>query len=114
MLITNHFIGEPVETVQPLTQCANPGVAFRIYIDGKNEIPTERIWIFWIITIVCKVIALPVIFTYATPIGSEPQHATPIFMDSQNIIIAQAFRVGWVIPIMDKAFLRCAPAVQSA
>src|ERR1051325_4686767 len=110
MLIVGHLVGYPVKAIQPCTFCTDPGIALLIHIDRNNGVPTECIWIFGIIAIVRKIIALAVVFVDAASIGAEPHHAAPIFIDGDNIIQAQAFREGWVVSIVNKT---CTPAAQA-
>src|ERR1043165_820562 len=113
MSVVSDLISDPVKAIQSCTFRTDPSIAIFIYVDRENNIPTQRVWIFGIIAVVRKDIALTIIFVYAAPIRSKPQYTTTIFVDRYNVIKAQTLRISRIILIMDKSCPSRAQAIQS-
>jgi hypothetical protein len=62
------------------------------------------------VPVIGEVVPHTVIFVDTTAKSPEPQHSTAILKDGKDVVIAQTFDIGWIVPVMEET---CSTSVQT-
>src|SRR5215211_5343484 len=72
MLIADDLTCGSCKTIEPFAKRTHPDIALRVSINGPDGVITQRILVLWVVTVIGKMVAPPVISIYTTGKGSKP------------------------------------------